>query len=98
MSKPIRLNLLDIDPATERHLLSLAQRHLKLVLEISHRRTSSQCRAECFLSRKITPKNRVFLPIIVMGIFIVVLSVHASSCNFRLQIREGFHGVLDGRS
>jgi len=95
MSKPIRLNLLDIDPATERHLLSLA---LKLVLEISHRRTSSQCRAECFLSRKITPKNRVFLPIIVMGIFIVVLSVHASSCNFRLQIREGFHGVLDGRS
>ena len=23
----------------------------------------------CFLSSKITPKNRVFLPIIVMGIF-----------------------------
>lgn len=46
MSKPTRLFLLDIDPATERHLLSLAQRHLKLVLESGHRRTSPKRRAE----------------------------------------------------
>ncbi|GFR39578.1 hypothetical protein PRECH8_28740 [Insulibacter thermoxylanivorax] len=46
MSTPIRLYLLDIDPATERRLLSLAQRHLKLVLESGHRHTSSKRRAE----------------------------------------------------
>jgi len=46
MSKPIHLYLLDIDPATERHLLSLAQRHLMLVLESGHRHTSSKRRAE----------------------------------------------------
>jgi hypothetical protein len=46
MSKPIHLYLLDIDPATERRLLSLAQRHLKLVLESGHRRTSPKRRAE----------------------------------------------------
>jgi len=46
MSKPIHLYLLNIDPATERRLLSLAQRHLKLVLESGHRHTSSKRRAE----------------------------------------------------
>lgn len=46
MSNPIRLYLLDIDPATERHFLSLAQRHLKLVLESGHRLTSPKRRAE----------------------------------------------------
>ncbi|MFC6647725.1 hypothetical protein [Paenibacillus rhizoplanae] len=33
MSKPIHLYQLDINPAAERHLLSLTQRHLKLAVE-----------------------------------------------------------------
>lgn len=46
MSMPIHLYLLDIDPATERHLLSLTQRHLKLLLESGNHSTSPKRRAE----------------------------------------------------
>ncbi|GAA3403442.1 hypothetical protein ACFFNY_35665 [Paenibacillus hodogayensis] len=44
--KPIRLYQLDIDPASEQHLLSLTQRHLKLVIEHGHRQTPPDRRAD----------------------------------------------------
>ncbi|REK57351.1 MAG: hypothetical protein C6W55_05160 [Thermobacillus sp.] len=46
MSKPIRLYLLDYRPRHRAASASLAQRHLKLVLESGHRRTSPKRRAE----------------------------------------------------
>lgn len=46
MTKPIHLYQLDIDPATEQHLLSLTQRHLKLAVEHGHRQTSQDRRAK----------------------------------------------------
>lgn len=46
MSNPIHLYQLDIDPATEQHLLSLTQRHLKLAVEHGNRQTSLNRRAE----------------------------------------------------
>lgn len=46
MTKPIHLYQIDIDPATEQHLLSLTQRHLKLAVESGHRQTAPERRAE----------------------------------------------------
>jgi len=56
MSKPIHLYQLDIDPATEQHLLSLTQRHLKLVLESGHRQTSA------FAALRLAKKSKLFGP------------------------------------
>ncbi|MEK4210801.1 MULTISPECIES: hypothetical protein [Paenibacillus] len=46
MSKPIHLYQLDINPAAERHLLSLTQRHLKLAVEHGHRQTTLDRRTD----------------------------------------------------
>lgn len=44
--KLIHIYQLDINPATEQHLLSLTQRHLKLAVEHSRRETTPERRAE----------------------------------------------------
>jgi len=62
---------LSFDEAVRLFLLDLRAKNLS-VRKLEFHETnlySLQKALMCFLSSKITPKNRVFLPIIVMGIF-----------------------------
>lgn len=61
MTKPIHLYKLDINPTTERHLLSLMQRHLKLAVESGNRQTSPERRAEIGIKIEACRNERYFI-------------------------------------